>query len=377
MNAALGKPVVLVLGPHRTALSGVSAHVNTLLASPLAEEFALVHFQVGSEGRNEGAVGRLLRLLASPFALALAIAARGAAIVHLNTSLDPRAFWRDAVYLLVARACGARVVFQVHGGALPREFCRGRAWLVALVRAALRLADAVVVLARSELDAYREFVPDRYVVSIPNAIDGARFAALARRRSEPGSTLRLAYVGRLARGKGLDELLQGLKLARAQGARARLAIAGSGPEEQRLRRLAEQCGLGGDAVFVGPVRGERKLALLAAADVAVLPSYSEGLPVALLEGMAAGLPVIAAAVGAIPDVVTDGVHGVLIAPRDAQAVARAIARLAADRGLVARMGAAARARVTDAYSVPQFAARFGRLYAELCVGKRSRRVADA
>lgn len=377
MPGVLGKPAILVLGPQRTALSGVSTHVNTLLASPLAQEFALLHFQVGSEGRNEGAAGRLLRLLVSPLALALAIAARGASIVHLNTSLDPRAFWRDAVYLLVARACGARVVFQVHGGALPREFCCGRAWLAAIVRAVLRLADAVVVLARCELDAYREFVPDRYVVAIPNAVDGARFAAPARRRSEPWSALRLAYVGRLARGKGLDELLQGLKLARAQGTRARLAIAGSGPEEQRLRRLAEESGLGGDVVFVGPVRGERKLALLAAADVAVLPSYGEGLPMALLEGMAAGLPVIATAVGAIPDVVTDGVHGVLIAPRDAQAVARAIARLAADRRMLERMGAAARARVTDAYSVPQFTARFGRLYAELCVGKRSRRVVRA
>jgi len=376
MPASLGKPVVLVLGPHRAALSGVSAHVDTLLASPLAEEFALLHFQVGSEGRNEGAAGRMLRLLASPFALALAIAVRGAAIVHLNTSLNRRAFWRDAVYLLAARACGVRVVLQVHGGALPREFCRGRAWLAALVRGALRLADAVVVLARSELDAYREFVPDRYVVSIPNAIDGARFTVQARRGSEPGSALRLAYVGRLARGKGLDELLQGLKLARAQGARARLAIAGSGPEERRLRRLAAECGLGGDAVFVGPVRGERKLALLAAADVAVLPSYSEGLPVALLEGMAAGLPVIATPVGAIPDVVTDGVHGLLIAPRDARAVARAIARLAADRKLVERMGAAARARVISAYSVPRLATSFGRLYAELCVGKRLRRAAD-
>jgi glycosyltransferase involved in cell wall biosynthesis len=376
-DGALGKPVVLVLGPQRAALSGVSAHVNTLLTSPLADAFALFHFQVGSEGRHEGAAGRLLRLLASPFALALTIAGRGAAIVHLNTSLNARAFWRDCVYLLVARACGARVLLQVHGGALPRDFCGGRAWRAAIVRAALRLADAVVVLARCELEAYRAFVADQYVVAIPNAVDGAPFAALAQRPAESRSTLRLAYMGRLARGKGLDELLLGIELARAQGTRARLAIAGSGPEEPRLRRLAERYGLRDDVVFVGPVRGDRKLALLAAADVAVLPSYSEGLPVALLEGMAAGLPVIATPVGGIPDVVTDGVHGVLIAPRDAQAIARAIAQLAADRRLLARMGAAARARVTGAYSVPQFAARFGRLYAELCVGKRLRRAAGA
>lgn len=378
MQSAIdSRPVVLVLGPHRAAISGVSAHLNTLMASPLAAEFALLHFQVGSEGRDAGRFARAARLLASPFALALAIVARAAAIVHLNTSLNPRAFWRDLAYLLVARGCGARVLLQVHGGALPREFCGGKAWLTAIVRTALRLPDAVVVLARCELDAYREFVPGQHVVAIPNAIDAMPFAALARRRPDPKAALRLAYVGRLARGKGLDELLLGLKLVRERGMRVRLAVAGSGPEEDRLRRLADEYALGRDAAFLGPVRGQRKLELLAAADAAVLPSYGEGLPVALLESMAAGLAVIATPVGAIPDVVTDGVHGLLIAPRDAEAVARAIAQLAADRRLLVRMGEAARARVASAYSVPQLAARFGRLYAELCVGKRMRRMAGA
>lgn len=371
------QPVVLVLGPDRDALSGVSAHLNTLLASPVAADFELLHFQVGSEGRTESRFGRLRRLVGSPFALLLAIVVRDVAIVHLNTSLNPRAFWRDLAYLLVARACGARVLYQVHGGALPREFCQGHVWLTAIVRGALRLADAVVVLARCELEAYRKFVPGQYVIAIPNAIDGAPFAALARRQPEPDAALRLAYVGRLASGKGLDELLLGIRNARAHGTRARLAIAGSGPREGRLHRLVHACGLEGDVAFVGPVRGEEKVALLAAADVAVLPSHSEGMPMALLEAMAAGLAVIATPVGAIPDVVTDGVHGLLVEPHDPRAIARAISQLSADHGLVSRLGEAGRARVASAYSVSQFAARFGRLYAELCVGKRTRRMAGA
>jgi hypothetical protein len=119
------QPVALVLGPHLEAVSGVSTHVRLLLASPLAADFRLVHFQVGSEGRREGPLGRALRLALSPFRLAVAIVARNAAVVHINTSLNARAYWRDLAYLAVARLCGARVVYQVHGGALPRRFCRG------------------------------------------------------------------------------------------------------------------------------------------------------------------------------------------------------------------------------------------------------------
>jgi len=101
----LKRPVALALGPHRGAPSGVSAHVNNLLSSSLSREFTLQHFQVGTEGRNEGAFARWRRIVASPFALAHEIIASGATIVHINTSLNRRAFWRDLMYVVVAKLC--------------------------------------------------------------------------------------------------------------------------------------------------------------------------------------------------------------------------------------------------------------------------------
>jgi glycosyltransferase involved in cell wall biosynthesis len=366
------RPVALVLGPHLEAVSGVSTHVNLLLSSPLAADFRLVHFQVGSEGRNEGVVARAFRLVLSPLALAVAILARNAAIVHLNTSLNARAYWRDLVYLLVAKLCGARVVYQVHGGALPQAFFRGNRLLDAVLRATLRLADAVVVLARIELRSYRKFVPGLPVVALPNAIDFAPYSALRRTSADPQEPLRLVYIGRLAREKGLLETLQGLKLARNQGIAARLAIAGSGPDEQRLRELAQRLELGRDVAFIGPVFGADKARLLAGADALVLASHAEGLPYALLEGMAAGTAVIATRAGAMPDVVVDGVHGLFVPPHNPLAIARAIAKLAVDRALLARMSDASRRRIAGSYSLERLAADFRRLYAELCAGRHAR-----
>src|SRR5207253_9488038 len=94
-NAQGQRPVVLLLGPSREAISGVSTHVNALMGSTLADAFDLEHFQVGSEGRRENALAKLLRFAFSPLGLMAAIFRFDAALVHLNPSLNAKAFWRD------------------------------------------------------------------------------------------------------------------------------------------------------------------------------------------------------------------------------------------------------------------------------------------
>ena len=358
---------VLLCGPHRGAMSGVSTHLNLLMGSGLAEDFELLHFQVGSEGRGEGAIARLLRLVASPFALFATILFRQVDIVHLNTSLNPRAYWRDLAYMLVAKLLRARVLYQVHGGALPRAFFR-KPLLTRWLRWSLGLPDMVVVLASVELEAYREFVPAQHVVKLPNGIDCRPFSRVPTVRSRPDHPLRLVYIGRLAREKGLHETLQALRLAVHLGVDARLVIAGDGPEARSLQRNAVALGLGSRVSFLGPVFGDAKVRLLGMADVAVLPSYSEGLPYALLEAMAAGIPVLATPVGAIPDVVSDGTHGRLVPPRDASAIAAAITELAADREALSWMSRACRKRVLAAYSIERLARELALHYRSLAQG---------
>ena len=376
VSSAVQRPVALLLGPRREALSGVSTHLNLLLASRLAEEFTLIHFEVGSEGRSEGAVQRAVRLIVSPIRLGVTVLAHRAAIVHLNTGLTLRSYWRDLVYTVVARLCGARVLHQVHGGALPEEFCRGYRLPMAFVRATLRLSDAVVAMSRSECEAFRRFVGSTPVFTYPNAVDCAPYAALARNGSSAQEPLRLLYIGRLVREKGLHELLEALSLAGLQGIPTALTIAGTGPEEAALRETAAARGVG-RVHFVGPLRGAGKMTALERADVFVLPSYAEGLPYALLESMAAGVPVIATRVGAIPELVEDGINGVLVEPRSAVGLAGAIGRLARDRAALSRMGAAARATIAARYSVERLAAELCRLYALLSARAASRRIARA
>ena len=367
------RAVALLTGPRCTALSGVSTHVELLLRSELALAFTLIHFEVGREGRDERLPGRALRFLVSPFRLAWQLLAHRAAIVHVNTALNLRAYWRDLVYMLVARLCRARVLYQVHGGPAPEAFCRGRRLAAAFVRATLGLADVIVVLSSADREAFRRFGVAAPVLALPNAVDCSSYEALAHPHAATARPLRVLYLGRLVREKGLYELIEGLRLARAQGAAAELILAGEGPEAAAL------VAAGGlePVAFVGPVRGADKLALLRWADVLALPSYSEGLPYALLEGMAAGVPAIATRVGAIPEVVADGVNGVLLEPRSPQAIAAAIHTLGRDRDALARMGEASRATILARYSIGGLAAQLRALYASLDARRRGHDVARA
>lgn len=353
------RPVVLLLGPSREAISGVTTHLNALFGSRLAAHFELVHFQVGSEGRKEGALGKLLRFVTSPIALGAAILRHDAELVHINTSLNAKSYWRDLAYLLVGRLCGARVVYQVHGGSLATFHPPSVRW-------AARLPDAVVVLSQAERDRWRALAPAQLVEALPNGIDCQPYQRYNRELADRDTPLRLAYIGRLAPGKGLLESLEALRIARSRGVAARLVLVGGGAEEPRLRQYVRDAGLTRDVTFVGPAYGDAKARLLSQADALLLPSYSEGLPYSLLEAMAAGVVPIVTPVGAIPDVVADGEHGLIVPPKDAEAIAAAMEKLSRDKAAMARMSAACRKHVAGAYSIERVAKDFSELYWGLC-----------
>lgn len=373
-TSTVRQPVALLLGPRGDAQSGISAHLGLLRTSRLGEDFRLIHFAAGSEGRDESAIGRALRLIASPFRLAATVLAHRAAIVHIHTALSARACGRDLAHALIAKLCGARLVYQVHGGPSPEAFCRGSPLFAAVVRSTLRLSDAIVAMSGSEREYFSRFVDPTRVLAFPNAIDCAPYTRLSRRGSSRQEPLRLLYIGPLAGGKGLYELLEALSLARARGIETILVIAGAGPQETALRKLAAAQG-STHVHFVGPVHGATRLSVLEHADVFVLPSYAEGLPYALLESMAAGLPAIATRVGAIPDLIDDGVDGILIEPRSAAALAGAICRLSGDRDALERMGAAARATITARYSIDRLALELRGVYVDLCARAAKQRIA--
>lgn len=355
------KPRVVLFGPSLTTVSGVSTHVNMLIASDLARDFDLLHFQVGSEGRRENVFQKLVRFVLSPFYLAFFLLRRRPAIVHLNTSLDQKAYWRDLVYLIVAKLLGRRVVNQVHGGPFPQDFFRGNRLLTWILKQALLRSDAVTVLSSAELAAYRDFDPRINVHLVPNAIIPLGLADQPRgfNRDEP---LRLIYIGRLVATKGLFEAIEALRILRAEGRKFTFSIAGGGSDEVRLQQEVQRAGLADCVTFLGSMFGEEKNRLWLESDVFVFPSYFEGLPYSLLESMAAGCVPITTRVAAIPDVMQEGVHGLFVPMKDVLMLASAIARLDDHRDQLLGMAEAGRKRIMEHYTMGRLAADFEKIY---------------
>lgn len=208
--------------------------------------------------------------------------------------------------------------------------------------------------------------PPRKVVAIPNGIDPARFSVSPELRRSTrlaladGDGLVIVTVARLVWFKGLDTLLEAAVPLLARHPRARIVIVGEGPLRAALTAQAVRLGIDRSVIFAGE-RGDIP-ALLAAADLFVLPSVSEGMPISILEAMAACRPVVATRVGGVPDLVLDGVSGLLVDARAPDALAAALLRLADDPALAARMGQAGAARLDRAFSAAAMVARTGALY---------------
>lgn len=356
---------IVLLGPSLQAVSGVSTHIKQLFASSLSRNMELLHFQVGSEGKQEATLEKLLRFLTSPWLFFVFLLRHRPAIVHINTSLEPKSYWRDLVYLFVAKMLGHKVIYQVHGGALPQAFSSGNFFITWLLRHVLYAADVVVLLADVELKAYREFVAAARLDIIANAIetDELTFSNLTTKTAHP---LHIVYIGRLAQSKGIFTILEAASILIREKRDILLSYAGDGPEEARLSARAAELDIVEHVRFAGPIFGQEKVKLWRQAHLFAFPTtHWEGLPYALLEAMAAGAVPITTRVGAIPDVMQDGVHGIFLEPNDPESLARAIIRLDDNREQLTRMAEAGRQRILESYTVNRLAEDFQRLYAEL------------
>lgn len=278
------------------------------------------------------------------------------AVVHAHW-LHPHGF----AAALVGRLLRRPVILTAHGSDVGRLIGNDAhaGYYRRAMLAAVRRAEAVVCVSRAIAERLAALgAPRERLIVIPNGIDLERFqprdrntcrAEIARTYgtslvSTSSDSRLLLFAGDLVPVKQVDRLLRAVAtLGKAQGASAfRLVIAGEGSERDRLRALAAELDLGDRVTFAGRRPHAEMPTWLAAADVAVLPSASEGLPLFILEALASGTPVVASRVGGVPECVEDGVTGILVDPVTVEGLAAGLARALARSWDRAALAAAAR-----------------------------------
>lgn len=242
---------------------------------------------------------------------------------------------------------------------------------------ARRLCDMTV--ANSEVAATRaiqvEHLDPRRVQVIRNGVEPVQSITTRERNRLRGKwdvgagVVLVGCVANYREVKGLDLLISAMAEVVNAQPNIKLVLVGEGPERSRLQRLVESRGLEPHVVLHG--REPEARSLNPAFDIVVLASKSEGLPNAILEGQAAGRPVIATDVGGVREIVVDGVSGFLVPPGDSSAMAGALVRLAADPALRERMGRAGRSRMATDFGMARFVGEFADLYRELLSSRLS------
>jgi L-malate glycosyltransferase len=246
-------------------------------------------------------------------------------------------------------------------------------WACSLVN---RLADCVTAVAAAVRDHVHqtEGCPLEKIVIIPNGIatPSVPTTSSAHGRAQALSVNAddkvVGTITRLVWKRGHEELLRAAALVARAEPTAKFVVVGDGPLRRALEEQARGLGLNGGVRFLGAVPQAARL--LPHFDVFVLSSVWEGMSNGLLEAMAAGRPVVATRVGGNPEVVVDGESGLLVPPKDPQALADAVLRLLRDRELARRLGEAARRRIESEFTLEQMVQRLESLYDDLLARRR-------
>ncbi len=249
------------------------------------------------------------------------------------------------VAVIAAEMLGIPYSFTMHG---PTEFFAANWWHLGDKVAGARFVAAISHFCRSQL---MYFSPPQAWGHIRIVHCGVTPALYGPHDQTPAPTV--AFVGRLDSVKGVPLLIEAFAEVRKMHPEARLSIIGDGPERAACEARATALGIRQATTFHGYKASDQVAGVLRQADMLVLPSFAEGVPVVLMEAMASGIPVVASGVAGVAELVENGISGFTVPPGDVEALAARISALIADPGLRARMGQAGRAKVEAEFDLAQ------------------------
>jgi glycosyltransferase involved in cell wall biosynthesis len=281
-----------------------------------------------------------------------------------------RELFKQSAVLIAARLTRCPSVLRIHGGDFDRVYARASRSGKWLTRFILRLPSRVVLLSEGWAEIMRGIEPRMKSAVIHNLVSCDEFESLGRNRPDTQDVL---FLANLCERKGHFDALDAAVLVRESFPEVRFRLAGVERDPGALAELqayAKRRGLEDTACFLGAVSGEAKAREITHASILILPSHTEAMPISIMEGMAAALPVVATRVGAIPEMIQDEQTGFLIDPRDPESLAKRIVQLLGDRRLREELGERARAFARSHWDKDVVAHLSASLFAEISRGGR-------
>jgi len=360
--------VLMTTVPHQ-AKGGIVALHQVLFDLPRQKNFALIPFQFASPRPfQENLASRLLRIfIGINRFLGTLLSNRSIRIVHINPGPDSNALMRDALLVLISRLLRRKVVLQIHGAVSDYIYPQMVRWTAFR---AFSLCHRVLVFSQKDISRMAALVPHVPIQTFPNAIRVSDFKEGEGNFKEtigvPQENKIVLFLSRFIKEKGGDDLIESIPGVVSRFENVSFVFAGDGPELEQMKNTCRQNGLDHYVRFTGHLTYKDVVRALMAADVFVLPTYYfEGMPTAMLQALAAGLPVISTRAGGIPEVIQDGVHGFLVEPRAPEQLINKLLILLQNDALRIQIGDSNARLAREEFDIDVVSRKLGELYSSL------------
>lgn len=351
---------VLMVGPDRSVHGGISGVVNNYFEAGLNRRIALCYIGTMVEGTKWKKLVTAARAY-----LSFLIKLPRYDIVHVNVASDV-SFYRKSVFIRTAHAFHKKLVIHQHGGNFPAFYQEelsdaGRRY----VKKTLSMGDAFLVLGTAWKDFFGGIIGRDKITVLPDAIQ------IPKRQEKRYGVHKILFLGRLCKEKGIGELLFVIPKLKRRYPDVQLYLGGIWEDPEWREQLKP---FGTCVTELGWIDGGVKRKYLRECDIFVMPSYFEGQSISILEAMANACGVVASDTGGIPDMIADVETGILVPPKDADALEQGILRLLEDSELCQKLGENARKKAEETFSMEQNIERLLTVYESVWRGKRGGRV---
>jgi glycosyltransferase involved in cell wall biosynthesis len=361
---------VIISGALPPPMGGVGAYFQTLLNSSLSNRVEMLFVQTSSQDRELSSTGKftfinIISAIQDIWRFTKACIKFHPQLAHISTAVG-LSFVKNSVLVIIARLLGCQVLLHPHCSiiALYHHQSKLKQWYF---RQIIKLTNGVIVLSKEWLDL-KNIIPGREVYYLPNAINLNQFREIAHGHisgQKPNQICKVLYLGYIGKSKGSFDIVDAAMKVRSQGMDMQFDLVGGALSPAELEQLHEKIKSShmDGYVRINPLSfGKEKLRFLDEADIFIYPSYQEGLPMAVLEALACGIPIIATSVGGLPDLIQDGITGYLIPPGKPDIIASHLIKLANNPELRSAMGESGYQEVCDKYDIEQHVQKLVEIY---------------
>jgi len=339
------KSRVLMVGMHLTKTrGGISTLIAEILKSPLKEDFEFTYIE--SQAEDFGKFGKAFLALSAIARFVWNCISKRPNLVYVHLGSNA-SLYRESIFIFLAKLFGKKVITHFHAGDVDNYYPFQRKIGQKFIQTALRLSDSFIAVSQESAKQLRDITQSQNISVITNAIDTSVFngnkKSLTDERSD--DAVRLLFVGAVGKLKGEKDLIKALALLRDNKPNLKISFLGYGAEN--LKDYCERFEVGDLVEYLGAVPMNERIEFFRRSDIFVLPTYAEAMPMSVIEAMAAGLPVISTRVGGIPELIEDGVDGILFAPGDVGALAEKISFLLNNKDTRIKIGKKAKQKARE------------------------------